>query len=84
LFAGVPVLLVSDKDSYIVQRLEALETERQILDEKYNSGALSKQDYERECAKNNFLIAEIKERNNQDYEQNRDRTSGRESDFFDD
>lgn len=78
------MLLISDKDAYIVQRLEALEAERQLLDEKFQSGALSKQDYERECAKNDFLVAEIKERNNQEYDQDRERIAGRESDFFDD
>lgn len=74
----------SEKDQFIVERLTALRSERKALDAQYQAGSLSKQDYEREIAKNDFLVAEITERNAQSYDQEQERPIGRKSDWLSD
>ncbi|MCA9457322.1 MAG: hypothetical protein KC587_11715 [Nitrospira sp.] len=74
------MLPLSNKHAFIEQRLEALKSERQALDAQYQAGSLSKQDYEREVAKHDFLVAELTERNAKDQDQTQ--TYGRDTDLF--
>lgn len=76
------MLSLSNKNAFIEQRLKALQNERQALDDQYQSGSLSKKDYEREVAKHDFLVAELTERNAKDYDQEKTQSYGRDTDFF--
>ena len=57
-----------DPDKYIAERMEGLELQQEALQDEFDKGAISETEYEKEKAKIDFLIAELKERNQQDFD----------------
>lgn len=78
------MLSPTEKEQYITERLTALKAERDALEAQYEAGSLSRQDYERECAKNDFLVAEITERNAQSFDQEQEQAHGRNAEWLGD
>ena len=77
-------MLSYDEHKHIAQRLETLEAQRKHIEDGYGQGHLSEQDYKKELAKNDYLVAEIKERNAQDQEKTLKQEKGRGLDLFGD
>ena len=73
-----------NEDKYIEGQLEALGDERQAIEEKYNEGELSDKDYKTLLAKNEYLAAQIKERNQENVDRKREKTHERKRDVFND
>lgn len=74
--------LTSEK--YIEGQLEALEGERKAIQEEYDAGNVSEKDYKVLLAKNEYLVAQIKERNQQNEDKNREQTHERKRERFND
>lgn len=72
----------SEDLKHIEKRVEALQEQRDQIDEEYSKGNLSEKDYKEALAKNDYLMAEIKERAIQ--EQDRSKDKGRDVDMFGD
>ncbi len=54
-----------NEEKYIEGQLEALEGEREAIQEQYDAGNVSEKEYKVLLAKNEYLVAQIKERNEQ-------------------
>lgn len=73
-----------NEEKYIEGQLEALEGERKAIQEEYDAGNVSEKDYKVLLAKNEYLTAQIKERNQQSQDKNREQTYERKRDRFND
>ena len=72
------------EEKYITKQLEALDGERDAIEEEYDAGILSDKEYKTLLAKNAFLIAQIKERNQQSQDKERTQVHERKRDMFND
>ena len=73
-----------NEDKYIEGQLEALDAERKAIKEQYSEGNISKKDYKTLLAKNEYLAAQIKERNQEQNDRKREKIHERKSDMFND
>lgn len=73
-----------NEEQYIEGQLEALDGERQAIQEQYDAGNLSEKDYKVLLAKNEYLVAQIKERNQQAQDKSREQIFERKRDRFND
>jgi len=73
-----------DEDHYIAGQMEALSEERQAIQEQYNAGNISEKDYKTLLAKNDYLAAQIKERNQEQNDRRSEKTYERKRDYFND
>ena len=77
-----------DKDfiseKYIAGQLEALAEERKAINEQYQRGNLLEKDYKVLLAKNEYLVAQIKEREKQNQDKSQERVFERKRDMFND
>ncbi len=73
-----------NEEKYIEGQLEALEGERKAIQEEYDAGNVSEKDYKVLLAKNEYLVAQIKERNQQNEDKNREQTHERKRERFND
>ncbi len=80
---AVPDNDLSD-DHYIEGQLEALDDERTAIEENYASGNISEKDYKTLLAKNEYLAAQIKERNQESNDRKREKVHERKRDYFND
>lgn len=71
-------------DQYIEGQLEALEGEREAIEEQYNEGNISEKDYKTLLAKNEYLAAQIIERNQESHDRKREKSHERKRDYFND
>ncbi|MCK5285503.1 MAG: hypothetical protein KAJ86_07970 [Alphaproteobacteria bacterium] len=82
------VFLMPDNDlseeKYIEGQLEALEDERKAIQEQYDAGNVSEKEYKVLLAKNEYLAAQIKERNQQSQDKERTQAFERKRDMFND
>lgn len=82
------VFLMPDNDlseeKYIEGQLEALEDERKAIQEQYDAGNISEKEYKVLLAKNEYLAAQIKERNQQSQDKERTQAFERKRDMFND
>ena len=81
-------VLMQDNDlseeKYIEGQLEALDGEREAIQEQYDEGNISEKEYKVLLAKNEYLVAQIKERNQQSQDKERTQTHERKRDMFND
>lgn len=73
-----------NEEKYIEGQLEALDGERKAIKEQYDEGNISEKDYKVLLAKNEYLIAQIKERNQQSQDKSREQVFERKRDMFND
>ena len=73
-----------NEEKYIEGQLEALEGEREAIQEQYDEGHVSEKDYKVLLAKNEYLVAQIKERNQQSQDKSREQVFERQRDRFND
>lgn len=73
-----------NEEKYIEEQLEALDGERSAIQEQYDAGNLSEKDYKVLLAKNEYLAAQIKERNQQSQDKDREHVFERKRDRFND
>ena len=73
-----------NEEKYIEGQLEALEGEREAIQEQYDAGNVSEKEYKVLLAKNEYLAAQIKERNQQSQDKSREQTHERKRDLFND
>ncbi len=73
-----------NEDKYIEDQLEALDGERETIQEQYDAGNLCEKDYKIQLAKNEYLAAQITERNQQSQDKSREHVHERKRDFFND
>ena len=73
-----------NEEKYIEGQLEALEGEREAIQEQYDEGSVSEKDYKVLLAKNEYLVAQIKERNQQSQDKSREQVFERQRDRFND
>ena len=73
-----------NEEKYIEEQLEALDGERSAIQEQYDAGNLSEKDYKVLLAKNEYLAAQIKERNQQSQDRDREHVFERKRDRFND
>lgn len=73
-----------NENKYIEGQLEALDEERGAIQEQYSAGNLSEKDYKTLLAKNEYLAAQIKERNQEQNDRKREKTYERKRDVFND
>ncbi len=73
-----------NEEKYIEGQLEALDGERDAIQEQYDAGNLSEKDYKVLLAKNEYLVAQIKERNQQSQDKSREQIFERKRDRFND
>jgi len=73
-----------NEDKYITKQLEALDGEREAIEEQHDAGSISKKEYKTLLAKNAYLVAQIKERNQQSRDKGREQTFERKRDMFND
>ena len=73
-----------NEEKYIEEQLEALDGERSAIQEQYDAGNLSEKDYKIQLAKNEYLAAQITERNQQSQDKSREHVHERKRDFFND
>ena len=71
-----------DREKYIRQRIESLEEQREGIEERYADGSLSEDEYKKEIAQNDYLMAEIRERNDQEFDREQTNVYRREIDLF--
>ncbi len=71
-------------DKYIEGQMEALAEERQAIQEQFDAGNISEKDYKTLLAKNEYLAAQIKERNQQQNDRKNEKTYERKREFFND
>lgn len=71
-----------DREKYIRQRIEALEEQRQGIEDRYAEGSMSEDQYKEELSKNDYLMAEIRERNDQEFDREQTNVYRREIGFF--
>ena len=72
------------EEKYIEGQLEALEGEREAIQEQYDEGNVSEKEYKVLLAKNEYLVAQIKERNQQSQDKERVQVHERKRDMFND
>jgi len=72
------------EEKYIEGQLEALAGEREAIQEQYNEGNVSEKEYKVLLAKNEYLVAQIKERNQQSRDKERTQIHERKRDMFND
>ncbi len=72
------------EEKYIEGQLEALAGEREAIQEQYDEGNVSEKEYKVLLAKNEYLVAQIKERNQQSQDRQRTQTHERKRDMFND
>lgn len=72
------------EEKYIEGQLEALEDERKAIQEQYDAGNVSEKEYKVLLAKNEYLAAQIKERNQQSQDKERTQAFERKRDMFND
>ena len=72
------------EEKYIEGQLEALEDERKAIQEQYDAGNISEKEYKVLLAKNEYLAAQIKERNQQSQDKERTQAFERKRDMFND
>tara|TARA_R110002072_G_scaffold7604_4_gene41186 strand:- start:1125 stop:1418 length:294 start_codon:yes stop_codon:yes gene_type:complete len=73
-----------NEDKYIEGQIEALKGERAAIQEQYDAGNISEKDYKVLLAKNEYLVAQIKERNQQSQDKSREQVFERKRDQFND
>ncbi len=73
-----------NEEKYIEGQLVALEGEREAIQEQYDEGNVSEKDYKVLLAKNAYLVAQIKERNQQSQDKGREQVFERKRDRFND
>ncbi len=73
-----------DAEKYISGQIEALAEERQAIQNQYDAGNISEKDYKTLLAKNEFLLAQIKERNQESRDKSRGQVFERKRDMFQD
>lgn len=73
-----------NEEKYIEGQLEALDGERKAIQEQYNEGNICEKDYKVLLAKNEYLVAQIKERNQQSQDKSREQVFERKRDRFND
>jgi hypothetical protein len=71
-------------EKYISGQIEALAEERQAIQSQYDAGNISEKDYKTLLAKNEFLLAQIKERNQESRDKSRGQVFERKRDMFQD
>ena len=72
------------EEKYIEGQLEALDGEREAIQEQYDEGNVTEKEYKVLLAKNAYLVAQIKERNQQSQDKERTQTHERKRDMFND
>jgi len=73
-----------NEEKYIEEQLEALDGERSAIQEQYDAGNISEKDYKVLLAKNEYLAAQIKERNQESQDKSREHVHERKRDLFND
>ena len=73
-----------DEDRYISKQLKALEVEKGNLKEQLSNGDISESEYQAGVAKNDYLVAQIMEQNQQDIDRENDVVYERKLSFFSD
>ncbi len=73
-----------DEEEQIQEQLETLDQERDEIQEAYDSGSISEQEFKKLISKNKFQRAQLVEKNQQTVEQQQQRTHERARDIFND
>ncbi len=73
-----------NEDKYIEGQLEALDGEREAIQEQYDAGNLSEKEYKTLLSKNEYLVAQIKERNKEQNDRKHEKVHERGRDHFND
>ena len=73
-----------NEEKYIEGQLEALDGEHKAIQEQYDEGNISEKEYKVLLAKNEYLVAQIKERNQQSQDKSREQVFERKRDMFND
>lgn len=73
-----------NEEKYIEGQLEALQGEREAIQEQYDAGNVSEKDYKVLLAKNDYLVAQITERNQESQDRGREQVFERKRDMFND
>lgn len=73
-----------NEEKYIEGQLEALDGEHKAIKEQYDEGNISEKEYKILLAKNEYLVAQIKERNQQSRDKGREQVFERQRDRFND
>ena len=73
-----------NEEKYIEGQIEALYGEHKAIKEQYDEGNISEKEYKILLAKNEYLVAQIKERNQQSRDKGREQVFERQRDRFND
>jgi len=72
------------EEHYITQQLEAIDKERETIEKQYDSGMISEKEQQTLLAKNEYLRAQVVERNQENFDKKQEQSHERNRDFFND
>ena len=72
------------EEQYITQQLEAIDKERETIEKQYDSGMISEKEQQTLLAKNEYLRAQVVERNQENFDKKQEQSHERNRDFFND